>query len=113
MGASAEARQGLIPIPYDFDYSGLVNAPYALAPESLPVRSVRQRYYRGYCRFNDQLPAAIAHVQSRRDAIMALIAGETRLSDARREDARRYVADFFEIIADPAQVDRLMVQRCR
>jgi hypothetical protein len=42
-----------IPIPYDFDMSGLVDAPYAVVSvvgdEALPVESVRERYYRGFC----------------------------------------------------------------
>jgi len=41
-------------MPYDFDMSGVVDAPYALVSaidnEKLPVNSVRQRYYRGFCR---------------------------------------------------------------
>ena len=36
-------------VPYDFDFSGLVDAPYADPPEGIPVNSVRQRTYRGYC----------------------------------------------------------------
>lgn len=113
LAASAETRDNLISAPYDFDYSGFVNAPYALPPESLPVRNVRQRYYRGYCRFNDQLPEAIAHFQARRGAILALIDGETRLTEGRRAGARRYIEEFYEIIGSPAQVERQLVSRCR
>jgi hypothetical protein len=113
LGASDTAREGLTPAPYDFDYSGLVNAPYALPPESLPVRNVRQRYYRGYCRFNDELPVVIAHFQSRRAAILSLIDGETRLAQGRRDTARRYIEDFFAILDNPAEVERQLVGRCR
>ena len=38
------------PVPYDFDFSGLVNASYAGPPPSLPIRSVRERVFRGFCR---------------------------------------------------------------
>lgn len=38
-----------IPVPYDFDHSGLVNAPYANPTEKLELSSVRERRYRGYC----------------------------------------------------------------
>jgi len=113
LAATAETRENLIPAPYDFDYSGFVNAPYALAPESLPIRSVRQRYFRGYCRFNDQLPAAIAHFQSRQEAIFALIDGETRLAAPRRAAAREFIEDFFRIIAKPREVERQLIDRCR
>ncbi len=36
-------------IPYDFDHSGIVNAPYAQPTPELLLSSVRQRRYRGYC----------------------------------------------------------------
>jgi len=105
--------QALIPAPYDFDFSGFVSAPYALPPEGLSVQNVRTRLYRGYCMHNDRLPAAIAHFQSRREAINALIAGETRLSDERRATARRYIDGFYEVISDPERVQRQLVDRCR
>ena len=113
LAATAETRENLIPVPYDFDYSGFVNAPYALAPESVPVRNVRQRYFRGYCRFNDQLPGAIAHFQSRQAALLAVIDNEPRLAGPRRAAARDYIEDFFAIIANPREVERQLIGRCR
>ena len=37
-------------VPYDFDYSGLVDAGYAVPGKNLPITSVRDRLYRGPCR---------------------------------------------------------------
>jgi hypothetical protein len=34
-------------VPYDFDYSGFVDAPYAVPPEGISVSSVKVRRYRG------------------------------------------------------------------
>lgn len=105
--------QALVPAPYDFDFSGFVGAPYATPPEGLPVQSVRTRLYRGYCMHNDQLPATIALFQTRREAINALIAGETRLSAERRASARRYIDGFYEVISDSGRVERQLIDRCR
>jgi len=38
-----------VTVPYDFDHSGIVNAPYAHPPEELLLKSVLERRYRGYC----------------------------------------------------------------
>jgi hypothetical protein len=38
-----------IPVPYDFDMCGIVNAPYAVPHEELKLISVQDRLYRGYC----------------------------------------------------------------
>ena len=36
-------------VAYDFDHAGIVNAPYALPPEQLELKSVQERLFRGYC----------------------------------------------------------------
>ncbi len=113
LGASASARASLVPAPYDFDFSGFVSAPYAAPPESIPIRDVRQRYYRGLCRHNEQVPAVLEHFRSRRDSINAVIAGEARLTDARRRTAQTYIDDFYELINDPERVQRLIIDHCR
>lgn len=113
LGASQTATDGLIPVPYDFDHSGFVNAPYATPPEGIPIRNVRQRYYRGYCRHNDQLPAVLELFRQHRNEFNAIIDGETRLTDARRRQAHQYIDDFFAIADNPQEWDRQVVQRCR
>ncbi len=113
LAVNETARQNVIPVPYDFDYSGFVNAPYAVPPEGTPVRDVRQRYYRGLCRFNEHAPAAAEHFRSRRERLYAVIAGETRLTEARRNQARQYIENFFEILDDPQRFQRLVIDNCR
>ena len=43
------------PIPFDFDWTGLVNARYATPDPGLRLRSVEDRYYRGICYTPDDL----------------------------------------------------------
>ncbi len=113
IAASAESRTAVVPAPFDFDYSGLVNAPYAIPPESINIPNVRTRHYRGLCRHNDQLPAAVAHIRSRRAAILAVIDNETRLTERNRNSARTYIESFFAILDDPERFNRQIVERCR
>lgn len=113
IAANETARQNVMPVPYDFDYSGFVSAPYAVPPEGSPVRDVRQRYYRGLCRFNEHAPAAAEHFRSRRDRLYAVIDGETRLTDGRRRQAREYIQSFFEILDNPQRFQRLVLDNCR
>lgn len=103
---------GLVPTPYDFDYSGFVGTPYALPPDNVPVRTVRTRYWRGLCRFKDQLPEAIAHFQARRPEMMALVAGEARLTEDSRDAAVKYLDAFFAVLDNPAESARALTSRC-
>ena len=113
LAVSETSRERVLPVPYDFDYSGLVNAPYAVPPENMPVRNVRQRHYRGLCRFNDAVPAAADVFRSRREQLYAIIDNETRLNEARRNATRDYIEDFFEILDDPRQFQRQIIDDCR
>ena len=39
-----------VAVPYDFDFSGIVNTTYAKPPPEINVSSVRERDFRGFCR---------------------------------------------------------------
>lgn len=113
MAASATSRENVVPVPYDFDFSGFVNAPYATPPAGFNTPNVRQRVFRGYCRYNAQTQAAAELFRSRRERIYAIINGETRLSEARRTAARRYIEDFYEILDNPQRFQRNVLDECR
>jgi hypothetical protein len=61
------------PIPYDFDFSGLVDAPYAEPNPQFRIRSVKTRVYRGRCFNNERLPETLAEFRERKAAIYALV----------------------------------------
>jgi hypothetical protein len=46
-------QRKFVPVPYDFDYSGFVNAPYAIPYDYLPIKKVTDRLYRGICRSHE------------------------------------------------------------
>ena len=102
------ATTGLTTIPYDFDYSGLVDAPYALPPESVSVPNVRVRRYRGFCEHNEQARAFAASLLERRAELLGIVDQTPQLNDASREKAARYLGDFFEEISSPAKVTEML-----
>jgi hypothetical protein len=86
---------GLIPVPYDFDYSGLVDAPYADPPEGVPVDNVRQRNYRGYCSHLAQARAVAAQTAARRAEFIGLFATIAGLDPRNQARAASYIQGFF------------------
>ncbi len=113
VGAGKEARSDLTPVPYDFDGTGLVNAPYAEPSERVPIRSVRTRYYRGFCKHNAQVKQIAPTFLAKRDAVMAEIATTEGPSDASRKQMSRYIEGFFKDIATPASVEKKLLKTCR
>ena len=102
----------IVAIPYDFDQSGFVDAPYAIANEMFRIRSVRQRVYRGRCVNTAPLAASLKRFSDRRDAIYKLVREQEGLESRVREKLIRYIDDFYELIDDPRDVERKIIKRC-
>lgn len=102
-----------VPVPYDFDVSGLVDAHYAVPPAKLPVRSVRTRLYRGFCMHNELLPSVRARFLELQDDILAIVENETRLKERNRADTLRYLGSFFEILGEDRDFEKQVVSACR
>lgn len=103
----------IYPIPYDFDSSGIVNAPYAAPPAGLPIRKVTQRLYRGYCLHNETMPAARQNFLAHEAAILAVLDQEERLNSSTRNKARKYLDRFFDIIKDDKYWNKQIMAKCR
>ena len=103
----------MIPIPYDFDVTGIVDAHYAVPPEQLGVRRITTRLYRGYCMHNETLPDARAQFLALKGDIMELVRAETRLDGRDREEAMDYLAEFYEVLESDEDFEELIVSECR
>jgi hypothetical protein len=102
------AATGLIPVPYDFDETGLVNVPYAAPPDGIHVANVQVRRYRGFCAHNEEAKAFFAQISTRRDSLMAILNETPEMADRTRREAASYLGEFFEAAASPAKVADLM-----
>jgi hypothetical protein len=106
------AGPALIPVPYDFDYSGLVDAPYAVPPEGFRISSVRSRVYQGYCRHNDQALAAAAEFRAQRPAIEALLGRIPSMEEGTRRKALSYLARFYDDISTDEALRGRVLKSC-
>jgi hypothetical protein len=113
IGRPSASPQDVISVPYDFDSTGFVDPPYAVAPEGLPVRNVRTRYYRGFCQFNAQSAEAARLILERRLDLLATIGETPSLSAGSKNSATRYLESFFGEIADPAVFEHRILKNCR
>lgn len=101
-----------IPVPYDFDWSGLVNAPYARPDPSLGLRNVRERQYRGPCAGAELFRTALGELLGRREAMLGLVAGLEGLTEDRRQDLTGYLSGFFREVTDYESLRRRYLSRC-
>ncbi len=100
-------------IPYDFDYTGLVNTIYAVPPEILPIESVTQRLYRGFCPTPQELNQTLEIFKDYQQEILELYANSSYLDSRHRKEAINYLNEFFNIIDQPNRVKKNILQNCR
>jgi hypothetical protein len=82
-------------VPYDFDYSGLVDADYAIPHENLGIESVRERRYLGLCRSEDVFINAIGEFSDKKEEFYKVINDFTLLGEKERKEMIRYLDSFY------------------
>ena len=103
----------LYPVPYDFDLSGFVHAPYATPDPRIGIRSVLDRLYRGPCRTADEFEAVAASFRAKRGDMLALLDSMRDLESGARSEAKDYLEGFFRSIEKPTAIKKQFVDGCK
>jgi hypothetical protein len=104
---------GAIPVPYDFDYSGFVGAPYAVPPEQMSLSSVKQRFFRGFCAHNGQVIAGAQQFRAARPQMLGVLAQTPGLEPRTLQRATSFLNGFFSDIATDQDVGAKVLKRCQ
>jgi len=88
----------LIPIPYDFDFSGLVDAPYARAltnNESI-LRFIKPDLFFGELSLDLDFKPTIEYFESKRSDLLSRVRKLKPLPSSTRRELKKYLKTFFE-----------------
>lgn len=102
-----------VPIIYDFDSSGIIDAEYAYPAASLNIRHVTQRLYRGYCTHNAEVQNARSRFIGYRQALMDVIENDPVLGKRGKRKASRFLERSMDILQDDDSFDREIIRECR
>jgi len=107
-----------ISLPYDFDLSGVVNAPYSFvsldAGTQLPIDNVTQRLYRGYCRAPGVTEFVRREMLAKEKELIAvpeILKGE--LDDKEIRGLKKYLDEFFDILRNDFLFRTKVLENCR
>lgn len=100
-------------VAYDFDFSGLVNAPYAIPDPLLGTENVSIRVYRGFPREIGELKEMAALFISKKEAIFAAINESKQLDSRTKKDMINYLDEFFDIIKDERKLKTEFIDNAR
>ncbi len=90
------------PVAYDFDHSGMVDAPYARPAEELLMSSVLQRRYRGYCITDmKKIQPTLDLFNSKKSEIYQLYQDCTLIDGKYKKLILKYIDEFYETINNP------------
>lgn len=96
------ADQEFFVVPYDFDFSGLVNTDYALPNADLGQKNVRERHFMGAADSPEELADALALMRSNRERLRNMIMDFEPLSKSERKDMVEYLDSFYESLTNGA-----------
>jgi hypothetical protein len=102
----------IYPVPYDFDYSGLVNARYAIPAKQFNLASVQERFYMGPCRTAPELDGFFKPMLEKKAEVMKLLDTVPGLDAGYRKEGQKYLDGAFQTMAKPGDVKRVFIDTC-
>lgn len=100
-------------IPYDFDYSGFVNTDYAIPFETLPIKSVRERYFMGICRTEEVYRNALREFSEKKDEFIKVINDFPYLGEKSKKQSIEYLMGFFNGLEKKSPVVYKLLTECK
>ena len=100
------------PVPYDFDYSGLVNASYAKPHPMLPIKKVTERLFQFRGSVEEDFSPTYALFNQKKDQFYSIVQSFPHLDNDTKETMVGYLDAFYENIgSDETMLAEMMKVR--
>lgn len=110
---SRDSLQKPVAVPYDFDYAGLVDAPYAIPASHLGVQSVRQRVYNGYYKPMDELQKTLDIFRSKKTEIYKLVYSIKGMQKKYIDETIKYFDQFYKTLDHTKRIQHELIDKSR
>jgi hypothetical protein len=102
-----------IPVPYDFDYAGLVDAQYAAPATALPIQDVTERFFLGVCENNVSLDTVAEEFVQLKSRILGTIENFPYMNDRNRKSAYTYIDNFYRTYRNEGSLVHTLTRTCK
>jgi hypothetical protein len=102
-----------LPVPYDFDWSGLISANYAVPHPVVGTDHVTERVYRGFKKEEFIVYHTIKVFNARKPEIYQLFENFDLLEAKKKKDVVKYLDGFYEIINNEKKVKTVFFDGAR
>jgi len=112
-------NKSTMPIPFDFDMSGLCNTSYSVVSQvgenELPITEVTQRMYRGFKRDNGVMLEVRNQFLANKTKMIAIIDAHKVYFENPKAymQCTKYINEFFNVIADDSKFKKEILNRAR
>ena len=103
---------GVQAVPFDFDYAGLVNTPYAVPHVEMPINSVTDRYFLGRCLDEGQYEGSIQLILEKKTEMLTLCDACTHLDKRSHDWMRKFLEGSFKILENPKRMKQEIRNGC-
>ena len=106
-------KSTMMPVPYDFDHAGVIDAAYADEAPKIGTASLRYQLFREFCRDKKELQSYFDLFNDRKASIFSLYQNQQALSEASRHNALRHFERFYRTINDPSAAEKTFINPCQ
>lgn len=107
------ATNSLLAVPYDFDYSGMVNTPYAVPHPDLPIKEVTERYNVGLCLDEEAAEETRQLFMNKRAELEEACQSLPYLTERTKREVQYTLEEFFKDLENKRLVRKIFVQYCK
>ncbi|HKK42305.1 MAG TPA: hypothetical protein VJ963_07845 [Bacteroidales bacterium] len=108
-----DSAQNGIAVPYDFDWTGVVDASYAVPAEFMGIDNVRQRLFQGVCRDREVYENDLQEFIAGKDEFYRVINDFEYLGERDKKDVTNYLNEFFDNITGKNSVVDIFLRSCK
>ncbi|MBG0859280.1 MAG: hypothetical protein IQL11_07215 [Bacteroidales bacterium] len=102
-----------IAVPYDFDWTGFVNAEYAIPAENVGIESIRERLFVGICRTRETYEKALEIFIGKKNEFYNLIDEFPYLNKREKRDMTLYLDEFYNDTAGKKRILDIFLENCK
>lgn len=102
-----------IPIPYDYDWSGLVSASYAVPNPLINTENVTERVYRGFKKEPFIVYHTIQIFNTKKQEIYQLFENFELLNNSEKKRVTKYLDEFYQVINNDRMVKQEFFDNAR
>ncbi len=108
----ANEGEAIWSVPYDFDQSGIVDAPHAGPAPQFKIDKVTERLYRGRCLHNENVGDTIVLFQAKRTEVMALLSEIDMAAGWKVKSTKKFIDNFYKTLDSERRVQREFIKGC-